>query len=254
MSDTYTCPRCGGVSDFSSTVCQYCGTPFLPQGGGFGVSGGSPLKIADLEAQAAKKPNDPKLLYALGEAYHKAGDYDKAGAALEKAAAAAPGEADIPYLQAWNAGIKSGWECVKVAQYAERAAALKPDYKQALAVKLLNQAAQKFMFDSRDGQDEVLGLLNQALQQDPENTYIYMYAASVYEAALQRKDAIAVMQKAAELSLKDIAPAKEDARVFARLGYLYYKDGNAAEAKKYLDKAIALDPENYTAKQLERSV
>jgi tetratricopeptide (TPR) repeat protein len=255
MSEPYVCPCCGGASDFSKARCEYCGTPFLPQGAGFGASGKSPaLQIADLEAAAAKKPNDAKLQYALGEAWHKAAEYDKAEQALEKAAALSPGEPRIPHLLAWNAGIKNGWECVKVARYADRAVALDPNFKPAQAIKLLNTAAQTYVFGNRDDFNLVIETLNQALALDPENTYVYMYAASVYEGAMQRKDAIAVLKKAAELSLQDIAPAKEDARVFARLGYLCYRDGQLDEAKKYLDKAISLDPANATARQFEKNL
>lgn len=255
MSEPYVCPCCGGASDFSSDHCQYCGTPFLPQGAAFGGSNKSlALQIAELETEAAKKPNDAKLQYALGEACHRAGEYDKAELALEQAAALSPGEARIPQLLAWNAGIKNGWECVKVGKYADRASALDPDFKPAQAMKLLNTAAQRYVFGTRDDFDLVIGTLNKALALDPENTYIYMYAATVYEEALQRKDAIAVLKKAAELSLQDIAPAKEDARVFARLGYLCYRDGQPDEAKKYLDKAISLDPENATARQFEKNL
>jgi tetratricopeptide (TPR) repeat protein len=253
MSDAYQCPCCGGVSDLGSVKCQYCGTPFLPQGAGFGGSNKSlGQQVADLEALLIKTPNDAKLQYLLGETCHKAGEYDKAEQALEKAAALAPGDAKIPHLLAWNAGIKNGWECVKVGKYADRAVSLAPDFKPAQAMKLLNAAAQTYIFGNRGDFDLVLETLNKALALDPENTYIYMYAATVYEEALQRKDAIAVLKKAADLALKDIAPDKEDARVFARLGYLCYKDGQLDEAKKNLDKAIALDPTNATARQIER--
>jgi tetratricopeptide (TPR) repeat protein len=255
MSEQYVCPYCGGASDFTSTHCQYCGAPLLPQGAAFGGSNKSlALQIADMETALAKKPNDAKLQYALGEAYHRSGDYDKAEQALEKAAALAPAEAKIPHLLAWNAGIKNGWECVKVGTYADKAIALDPNFNQAQAIKLLNTAAQAYVFGTPDDLQLVLDTLNKALALDPENTYIYMYAATVYEGAMQRKDAIAVLKKAADLSLQDIAPAKEDARVFARLGYLCYRDGQMDEAKKYLDQAISLDPTNTTARQFERNL
>ncbi len=255
MSDSYVCPCCGGASDFSSSHCQYCGSLLLPQGGAYAGSSVSLAQgIPDLEAALLKKPNDGKLQYSLGEAYHRNGEYDKAEQALEKAAALAPTEVKIPHLLAWNAGIRYGWECVKVGKYADRAIALDPQFNPAQAMKLLNAAAQLYLFGTSDDYNEVLATLNKALTLDPENTYIYLYASTVYEQALQRADAIAVLKKAAELSIKDIAPAKEDARIFARLGYLYKKDGQYDEAKKYLDKAVSLDPDNYTAKSLQKAL
>ena len=252
MSDAYICPACGGASDFSSIKCQYCGSLLLPQGGGFAGSAGGSLgqQIADLEAGAVKTPNDGKLQYALGEAYHKNGEYDKAELALEKAATLSPKEVKIPQLLAWNAGIKYGWECVKVGKYADRAVALDPQFKPAQAMKLLNTAAQMYLFGTRDDYNDVLDTLNKALQLDPENTYVYLYASTVYEEAHQRNDAIKVLKKAADKAILDIAPAKEDARIFARLGYLFQKNGQPDEAKKYLDKAVSLDPGNTTAKNL----
>ncbi len=255
MSDSYVCPSCGGASDFSSNHCPYCGNLLLPQGTGYGGSSGSlTQQIADMESKAVKTPNDGKLQYALGDAYHRAGEYDKAEKALEKAAVLSPKESKIPYLLAWNTGIKSGWECAKVGKYADQALALDPQSGRAQAMKLLATAAQMYVFGSRDDYDTVIETLNKARALDPENTYIYMYASTVYEDAYQRDDAIAVLKKAAELALKDIAPAKEDARVFARLGYLYSRNGQLAEAKKYLDQALSLDPDNNTIRQMEKKM
>lgn len=253
MTDGYSCPCCGGESDFSSDCCQYCGTPFLPQGGGFAnPSKNLALQIADMEAKTVKTPKDAKLHFALGEAYHRYGDYVKADLSLEKAASLSPKEAKIPHMQAWNSGIRNGWECVKVGKCAERAMALNPKFKPAQAMKLLNSAAQLYLFGTRDDYNAVLEMLSQALKLDPENTYVYLYAATVYEDARQPADAIKVLEKAAELSLKDIAPAREDARIFARLGFLYHKLGKPEEAKKYIAKAVSLDPNNTTAKKLQK--
>jgi len=255
MSDPYICPCCGGASDFSSSKCPYCGSLLLPQGTGYGgFSGSLAQQTADMEAKAVKTPNDGKLQYALGEAYHRAGEYAKAEQALEKAAVLSPKESKIPYLLAWNTGIKTGWECAKVGKYADRAIALDPEFKPAQAIKLLSSAAQMYIFGGRSDYDAVIEMLNKARELDPENTYIYMYASTVYEEAFQRKDAIAVLKKATEMALNDIAPAKEDSRVFARLGYLYFRDGQMAEANKYMDKALNLDPDNNTVRQMKKSI
>ncbi|HBA62040.1 MAG TPA: hypothetical protein DCZ92_14745 [Elusimicrobia bacterium] len=255
MSTGYSCPCCGGDSDFTSDHCEYCGTPFLPQGGSFANPSSSlGQQIADMETQAVKTPNDGKLHFALGEAYHRYGDYDKAEKSLEKAAVLSPKEAKILHMLAWNAGIKNGWECVKVGQFADRAIGLKPDFQPAQAMKLLHNAAQLYLFGTRDDYNSVLEMLSSALKLDPENTYVYLYAATVYEESRQYVDAIKVLQKAGELSLKDLAPAREDARIFARLGFLYQKIGQVEEAKKALAKAVNLDPNNATARKLQKTL
>jgi tetratricopeptide (TPR) repeat protein len=212
-------------------------------------------QIPQLEAKIAKAPNDGNSRYALGEAYHRLGDYDKAQEQLEKAAQLLPQKPEVFYLLAWNSGVKQGWESAAVEENAKRALALNPRSKQAEALLHLSKGVQSYLFrQSGANSDSGLGEFMAAIELDPKNAYGYFYAGSVYESAEELEQAADYFQKAAELSLDDIAPGKEDARLFARVGVLNYKLKNYDSAKKFLTDAVKLDPGNSAAQELLDSI
>ena len=260
MSETYTCPGCGGVSDFSAGRCPYCQNPFAPAlGSSIGLSkdDASVRKLAaQLEAKIAKSPNDGNSCYALGEAYHHLGDYKKAQEQLQRAAQLLPNKAEVFYLLAWNSGMKQGWESVTVAENARKALALNPEFPQAEALLHLSKGVQSYLFQRSDLDhlDAALNEFRRVIELDPRNTYGYYYAASVYEMADEMDHALECFEKAAELSTDDIAPSKEDARIFARAGFLYYKLGQRAPAKKFLTDARNLDPDNSAVQEILSSL
>ncbi|MFA6583699.1 MAG: tetratricopeptide repeat protein [Elusimicrobiaceae bacterium] len=251
MSDSYVCPNCGGESSFASERCEYCGTLLMPQMTASGVANDVLLRqLAEMEAKALKTPGDGKLQYALGEAYHRLGDYNRADKCLQKAAELLPTEPMVFQMLAWNAGIKGGWENDTVGDYLERALILNPELKTAQALKFLHEGARLYLFNWSANAEEIMSAFEKAVALDPENAYIYHYASRLCESMRQYDDAIRLSKQAAERALKDIAPGKEDARIFARLGYLRRKVNQLDEARKYLAQAINLDPDNAAVKSL----
>jgi tetratricopeptide (TPR) repeat protein len=114
---------------------------------------------------------------------------------------------------------------------------------------------QGYLFHRSD--DNIKSALEEfkaAIELDPKNTYGFYYTGSIYEMEDDLEQAVDYFQKAAALSLDDIAPGKEDARLFARVGYLYYKLKQYDPAKKFLSDALRLDPNNSAAQEILTSI
>ncbi|MFH1618364.1 MAG: tetratricopeptide repeat protein [bacterium] len=257
MSELFICPGCGAEGDINAEQCEFCGNPFAPRLGSGGGQDEADLmkKLPELEAKAAKKPKDGQRQYNLGEVYHQLGNYTKAQECLEKATQLSPGLAEGFYLLAWNAGIKHGWMNTVVGENAKKAAALNPKFKQAQALVHLSAGVKHYYYDkSKQGEQSALKEFQKALQLDPDNTYAYFYAGCVCELSGDIKRAIDFFQRAAARSRHDSAPGKEDAKIFARVGHLYYRLGDMAAAKKHLTEAAKLDSNNTAVRDILQSI
>ncbi|MBI3554401.1 MAG: tetratricopeptide repeat protein [Elusimicrobia bacterium] len=255
MDAQYTCPGCGGTSDLKADRCPYCGSRFIPDlGPGAGSQAGAAAarkQAAVLEAKLAKSPNNGQALLELGQAYHQCGEYQKAQVALDKAASLLPQEPQVFLLSAWNIGIMKGWEKAGVADNAKRALTIDSNLSQAEALLHLNRGMTEYLFDRTILHAEMaLKEFQAAVEADPKNTYGYFMTGCVCEELDEYQLAAQNFQKACELAEKDDAPGREDARVLARTGAVLSRLGETESAKKYLSRAVELDPDNEAARSI----
>jgi tetratricopeptide (TPR) repeat protein len=255
VNETYVCPGCGGVASISAERCEFCGNPFVPvlKSGVTMAKDEVELRklIADLEARLVKIPADGKARYALGQAYHHAGDLAKAQEQLQIAASLGPNQPEWLYLLAWNTGMSRGWECADVEKCAKTALAVNPAYKQADALIHLCRGNRIFLFDrGDDSRARALDEFKAAIELDPKNPYGFYYAGCVYELEDDLEQAADFFRRAAIIATGGVAPNKEDARLFARVGMIYCKLDRADDARKYLTDAVALDPDNAAVQRI----
>lgn len=255
MNETYVCPGCGGVASIRAERCEFCGNPFVPA-----LKSGPTLekdesalrkRIAELSARVVKFPNEGKSYYALGQAYHELGEFGRANDALLKATALGPDKIEWLYFLAWNTGLNQGWNCVEVERYATTALALKPDFKKADALIHLSRGNRFILFE-RGENSRALALdeFKAAIELDDQNPYGFYFAGCVYELEEDLEQAVDYFRKAAVVSTTGLAPSREDARLFARVGMLYCKLDRAEDARKFLADAVALDPQNSAAQDM----
>jgi tetratricopeptide (TPR) repeat protein len=255
MNENYVCPGCGGVASIDAERCEFCGNPFVPalKAGPTLAQDESALRkqVAELQARVVKGPNDGRWHFALGQAYHELGEFAKAQEELLRAVALGPDKIDWLYLLAWNIGINQGWNCVDVERYATTALALKPDFKKADALIHLSRGNRFILFE-RGENSRALALdeFKAAIELDDKNPYGFYFAGCVYELEDDLEQAVDYFRKAAVVSTTGLAPNREDARLFARVGMLYCKLDRAEDARKYLSDAVALDPQNSAAQEL----
>lgn len=117
-----------------------------------------------------------------------------------------------------------------------------------MAPKFMGGGADKANKVSR----ELFPLLEESLAKNPDHhLHLYWYGrtAAVYEANLERGEEC--LKKYLTLDLREGEPSKAGANM--RLGQIKEKQGNKAEARKYYQAALKLDPESKEAKSgLER--
>ncbi len=258
MDAQYTCPSCGGSADLKSNCCPYCGSLFIQDlGPGTGVSGATAARAqaAVLEAKLLKTPNNGAALLELGKIYHLLGQYPKAQDALTKAAALMPAEPQVFLMLAWNVGIMKGWEKAAVLENARQALALDPKLAEADGLVHLSQGMTQYLFDQSILHAKMaLKEFQAATESDPKNTYGFFMTGCVCEELDELKLAAQFLQKAADLSAADDAPGREDARIVARAGSVFFKLHDVDNAKKYLSRAVELDPDNDAARGLLASI
>ncbi len=248
VEKTCVCPACGGVCKLGSEACTYCGSPFVAALGPGTQEGDAASRVVDLAAKLAKKPNDPQLRYELGKAWHESGEYDKAQEQLDAAVQLDPKKAEAFYLLAWNAAIAHGWSNIEVERQARFALAARPLYAEAEALIHISHGVKKQLFGGDDGEDEALAEFQKAASIDPQNAYGWYFAGILHERRGELEEARTCLEKAATDASGDLAPGKEDAKIFARLGMLCAELDDAEGAKKYLADAVALDPDNDAAR------
>lgn len=255
MNETYVCPGCGGVASLRAERCEFCGNPFVPV-----LKAGPTLEkdeaalrkqAAELSVRIVKAPNDGKAHFALGQVYHELGEFVKAQAELLAAVALGPDKIEWLYFLAWNTGMNQGWNCVDVEKYATTALALKPDFKKADALIHISRGNRFILFE-RGENSRALALdeFKAAIELDEKNPYGFYFAGCVYELEEDLEQAVDYFRKAAVVSTTGLAPNREDARLFARVGMLYCKLDRADDARKYLADAVALDPKNSAAQEM----
>jgi tetratricopeptide (TPR) repeat protein len=243
------------VASIRAERCEFCGNPFVPalKAGPSMARGEAALRkqIAESQARIVRAPNDGKARYALGLAYHEMGELALAQEQLQIAVTLGPDQVDWLYLLAWNSGINSGWNSADVEKYASTALALKPGFKKADALVHLSRGNRIILFDrGDDSRARALDEFKAAVELDETNPYGFYYAGCVYELEEDLEQAVDFFRKAAVASTSGIAPQKEDARLFARVGMLYCKLDRADDARKFLSDAVALDPENSAAQDM----
>jgi tetratricopeptide (TPR) repeat protein len=166
-----------------------------------------------------------------------------------------PQEPQVYLALAWNAGIMKGWEKIEVLENARKALALDPKLAQADAVAHLNKGMTEYLFDQSLLHAKLaLKEFQAAIASDPKNTYGYFMTGCVCEEMDAYKLAAENFMKASELAAADDAPGREDARIFARTGNAFLRLADKANAKKYLQKAVDLDPDNEAARSLLASI
>jgi tetratricopeptide (TPR) repeat protein len=255
MNEIYTCPGCGGVASIRAERCEFCGNPFVPvlkSGPTMGQDeAGLRKQIAELQARLVKAPGNGRFHYDLGQAYHELGELSKAQEQLLIAVALGPDKFEWLYLLAWNIGLNQGWNCADVEKYATTALAVKPDYKKADALIHLSRGNRIILFDrGEDSRALALEEFKAAIELDEKNPYGFYFAGCVYELEENLEQAVDFFRKAAVVSTSGLAPNKEDARLFARVGMLYCKLDRAEDARQFLSDAVALDPQNSAAQDM----
>lgn len=247
---TCVCPACGGVCKLGLERCAYCGSPFVAALGPGTAEGDATKRVTDLAAKLEKKPNDAQLRYELGKAWHQCGEFAKAQEQLDAAIQFDPKKAEAFYLLAWNAAIAHGWTNIEIERQARFALAIRPGYAEAQALIHISRGVQKQLFGGDDGEAEALEEFTTATSVDPTNGYGWYYAGILHEQRGELDEARKCLEQAASDAAQDIAPGKEDAKIFARLGLLCAELDDADGAKKYLADAVALDPDNDAAKRI----
>jgi len=98
----------------------------------------------------------------------------------------------------------------------------------------------------RGAQNQALNVLNQALQRDPKSSLTYYYIANIYGGMNDAKNYEKNLLKAVE-----IFPDFSEALI--GLGNFYNVSGNKPEARKYLERYIALKPNDVKALEMLKS-
>jgi tetratricopeptide (TPR) repeat protein len=200
------------------------------------------LNLADLERTAeAKKhlkslieadPDDMRSYLAYGTVLSSAEEYDTMAANYDAAVAKIEGE---PERQHWNIFFQRGiaYERLKEWEKAE------PNFLKALELypgqpQVLNYLGYSWI-DMNMNLDEGMEMIEQAVEQRPNDGYIIDSLGWAYYRLGQYEKAVEELERAAELRPSD--PTIND-----HLGDAYWRVGRKLEANFQWNRALTLDP------------
>ena len=166
----------------------------------------------------------------------------------------------------------------------ERAIELNPDFSLAwreLAFTYLNDAPEKAIapfqkavslaprdtrswyylgcaYREKEQYDKALESMRKITEIDPDDQQhwtrtAWSAIAKIYSNQGHRKEANHAYEKVAELYRKELQLAPNDATLWVSLGYTYYDMERYAEALKFFDKALEIDPSHEAAKNWRES-
>ncbi|HET9595466.1 MAG TPA: FecR domain-containing protein [Anaeromyxobacteraceae bacterium] len=177
--------------------------------------------IADVPATAS----DPRFLTYRAQLSLAVGRVDEAAADLERALAAAPGDAHALSLQAIAAVVQN--EKDRALELARKAVETAPASSTALVAL---SYAQQARFDLEGARSS----LERAVEADPQDALAWARLAELHSSFGERGKALEAAEKAAAL-------APDLSRAQTVLGFGYLADVKVARARAAFEKAIALD-------------
>ncbi len=196
--------------------------------------------VSLLKGLADKKPTNPGVLMAYGDALRRQGHCDTAEGVYGQAIALTqkPGSGD------WTMYYRRGGCYYTQGNWP----AAEADYKAALALspsepRLLNELGYSYV-DRGEHLDEALAMIQKAVAGAPDQGYIIDSLAWAYFRLGRYADAVAPQEKASLLM-------PVDAVVTDHLGDVYWKVGRKREAQFQWHRALSFHPEDADATRIK---
>jgi tetratricopeptide (TPR) repeat protein len=187
--------------------------------------------LPPLEAAVKLAPTHAEVHAALGSAYWRKGELDKAAAAYKRALELMPGDAD---LRLANAELLLGLKQAAAAAAEFKKVVEAPGYRDPIGWIKLGSAYRRM---SPAKVDEAVAAYRKALELDPKNATAALGIGQTYFAGKRYDEAIRAFQEAAKLA-PDVAA---DAHVAIAWCYVAKKD--ADNARKHLVAAGRIETE-----------
>lgn len=186
-----------------------------------------PAAIEEFQQADALVPNTFEVLHNLGEAYLRNGDDSSAEPVLQKAADLQPHSVGTLLLLAETEADRR--EFLQAIEVCRRVRNIRPDSPDVLL--LLARIAM-----AEDLDENAASLLNEAIRFNPERPDIH--------AALGECDLKLGKTNLAVAELKTVIHLHPSVEALSYLGEASVETGNLADAKSYLKRALAMDPQN----------
>jgi tetratricopeptide (TPR) repeat protein len=181
------------------------------------------VAIGEYEAMRSRNPDDPGILLALGDAYRRRGDLQRAGAALEHAQAIRPADWRTPFLLGYI--YQAQGQVQRAEASYQQCLRLNPEYPEAL-----NNLA--FLIAQNDRRlDEALALANQAVRASGGSAEATDTLGWIY---LRKRNLDAARQIFAALVRK----RPDNSILHYHFGLTLHQKGEEAQAQQELRAAI----------------
>ncbi|MBZ0237022.1 MAG: tetratricopeptide repeat protein [Deltaproteobacteria bacterium] len=197
------------VPQFDADFRGYLDLRLAPYKGTFRLPTDGLSDVVKLEIAADAKPRDATAKARLALGHYYAGDADKAAAAASAALALDPKQPIATYIMA-EVNLRLGAHDKARAQFE----ALVTNGHDSFDIRA--RLAQLAKHEGRAG--DVEQQLCAAKKLDPERSYPYMELAELYEAAGRKEAALAEMEHYVMLEQMQVAPLKELATGYGKLG------------------------------------
>lgn len=198
-------------------------------------------EVSEQKLLAAKQkfPDEPIIMYALGELYMSQGRFLDAGICYKQLLSTGEHTVAGQNMDAKLAeALSSGGAFEDAIHYYEKALEEHQELNVLFGYGLTCYQA---------GNDQkAIKAFNELKQVDPDYTSLYLYLAKSYERARE-------LEKAIQIGKEGLAVDEFNPDLYAYTGTLLIKAGRSDEAESFLREALSLDPElSEAAKRLTR--
>jgi serine/threonine-protein kinase len=190
---------------------------------------------AEFRKVADRRPNNASALLTMGVALYAAGRYREAAAAFERVAALQPDnvaarqQAGVAYHALGDIDAALVW------------------YHKALAIRQIAQAHSNIgaIHHQRGEFEEAVEAYQRAIAIRPNSRETHRNLGDAYSRLGMKRQALAAYNRAIELTLNDLKVNDRDARSVASLALYFQKAGRSDEARKSINEAVQLAPEDF---------